>query len=424
MLSGKVPYTGDSAVSIGIKHLTGAIPDLPPGLNKYQPLLNKLLAKNPEHRFQSGEEIIAAIDGIESGTTIITQPATVATQPAGFERTVVLSPSATTAKTEVIAGRPKGRTGLLVAAAVVVAVVAGAAFFALRKPATPPVAVAPAPGADAPLPADESAARAAQIAQFLSAADDAARAGQVLGADGAVSKYRQVLVLDSANPRAARALNEIAGQFIAQAERAIEKNSLDQAETFLKQAEEADSSHPMLFSRRLALNEMRKKETASKAAPARSDRKPEVATRPLPAVPSSSSQTLGGSRESGVASAEELRARETREREQQLQALLSRFQELVMPASLSATRAGLAQDLLAEATRLAPNDSRVHALPGQLADAYLKLATTKAAEKEYQEAETLIRRGLELSPAHPQLQALRKDIADKKSAKRPTFGSF
>jgi hypothetical protein len=113
-----------------------------------------------------------------------------------------------------------------------------------------------------------------------------------------------------------------------------------------------------------------------------------------------------------------------REREQKVQDLLSRFRELVAPGSISATRAGRAQDVLDEAKRLAPDDSGVRALPGRLADAYLELATIKADEKNYQESDTLIRRGLELKPDHRQLQALQKDIAEKQKPKRRTFGSF
>ena len=48
----------------------------------------------------------------------------------------------------------------------------------------------------------------------------------------------------------------------------------------------------------------------------------------------------------------------------------------------------------------------------------------KAEEKDYKEAETLIRHGLEQRPDHRQLQALQKDVAEKQKPKRQTFGSF
>lgn len=62
MMVGEVPFDADSAVAIGIKHVSAKIPELPDGLRVYQPLIDKLLAKKPEQRFQSGAELLAALD--------------------------------------------------------------------------------------------------------------------------------------------------------------------------------------------------------------------------------------------------------------------------------------------------------------------------------------------------------------------------
>ncbi len=60
-LTGAVPYDGDSAVSIGIKHISEAVPQLPAPLASMQPIINKLLAKAPDDRFQSGTDFITAL---------------------------------------------------------------------------------------------------------------------------------------------------------------------------------------------------------------------------------------------------------------------------------------------------------------------------------------------------------------------------
>lgn len=62
MLTGKVPFEADSAVAVGIKHLTSPIPSLPDALSIYQPLINTLMAKKPEDRYQSGYDVIIALD--------------------------------------------------------------------------------------------------------------------------------------------------------------------------------------------------------------------------------------------------------------------------------------------------------------------------------------------------------------------------
>ncbi len=65
MLTGSVPYRADEAVAIAIKHLTAPIPKLPPQFSLFQPLLNKLLAKEPNDRFQRGREVVEAIQSLQ-----------------------------------------------------------------------------------------------------------------------------------------------------------------------------------------------------------------------------------------------------------------------------------------------------------------------------------------------------------------------
>ncbi len=68
MLTGQVPYQADEAVAIAIKHLTAPIPKLPPQYQSYQKILNQLLAKEPDNRFQRGRDLVAAIDALEGHT--------------------------------------------------------------------------------------------------------------------------------------------------------------------------------------------------------------------------------------------------------------------------------------------------------------------------------------------------------------------
>ncbi len=65
LTAGYVPFEGDSAVAIGIRHITEAIPELPPYLRDMQWLIDKSMAKDPDDRFQSGAELIAALDDID-----------------------------------------------------------------------------------------------------------------------------------------------------------------------------------------------------------------------------------------------------------------------------------------------------------------------------------------------------------------------
>jgi serine/threonine-protein kinase PpkA len=67
MLVGRPPYTAEDTFALAFKHVTEPIPDLPPPLAGYQPIINKLLAKKPAERFATAEEFLEALDkpGIE-----------------------------------------------------------------------------------------------------------------------------------------------------------------------------------------------------------------------------------------------------------------------------------------------------------------------------------------------------------------------
>ena len=58
LLTGEKPYTGKNAMGIIFKHSEEPIPDLPRRLKQYQPLIDKLLAKNPKDRIQSAAEVL------------------------------------------------------------------------------------------------------------------------------------------------------------------------------------------------------------------------------------------------------------------------------------------------------------------------------------------------------------------------------
>ena len=65
LIAGQVPFDGESAVSIGIKHISEEPPLLPPGYELLQPIITILLAKNADHRYQSAREIIDEIRDLD-----------------------------------------------------------------------------------------------------------------------------------------------------------------------------------------------------------------------------------------------------------------------------------------------------------------------------------------------------------------------
>ncbi|QSL94712.1 protein kinase [Ectopseudomonas toyotomiensis] len=62
ILVGELPYMGTDALSTALAHLTQPLPELPLQHSRYQPLLQRLLAKNPDERFSDARELLAALD--------------------------------------------------------------------------------------------------------------------------------------------------------------------------------------------------------------------------------------------------------------------------------------------------------------------------------------------------------------------------
>ncbi|MFO7642513.1 MAG: protein kinase [Candidatus Competibacteraceae bacterium] len=73
MLAGRPLFQASDVVSLALMHCTEPIPALPMGFGRLQPILEKLLAKRVADRFENAEQLIRAIEHVESGA--IFQPA-------------------------------------------------------------------------------------------------------------------------------------------------------------------------------------------------------------------------------------------------------------------------------------------------------------------------------------------------------------
>ena len=66
MLTGTVPYRADNPVAIAVMHQKEPIPTLPDDMSQYQPLIEGMLAKSVEDRFQSISELLDTISTIRT----------------------------------------------------------------------------------------------------------------------------------------------------------------------------------------------------------------------------------------------------------------------------------------------------------------------------------------------------------------------
>lgn len=67
MLVKQAPYQDEDFMALAMKHLQAPIPKLPQKYARFQKLFERMVAKEPEKRFQSGQEIVSIIQEIRSG---------------------------------------------------------------------------------------------------------------------------------------------------------------------------------------------------------------------------------------------------------------------------------------------------------------------------------------------------------------------
>lgn len=65
LLTGTLPFPGEDPLAVALAHLEEPVPVLPPALRAWQPVIERALAKQPEHRFQSAAAMLEALDRVE-----------------------------------------------------------------------------------------------------------------------------------------------------------------------------------------------------------------------------------------------------------------------------------------------------------------------------------------------------------------------
>jgi serine/threonine-protein kinase PpkA len=68
MLTGEKPFGGADANEILASHRESPVPDLPDRLAAYQPLITRLLAKDPRDRIESARELIGFVETLYAKT--------------------------------------------------------------------------------------------------------------------------------------------------------------------------------------------------------------------------------------------------------------------------------------------------------------------------------------------------------------------
>lgn len=226
MLTGRVPFKGESAISIGIKHITTPPPPLPSTVAHFQAFIDKALAKDRDERFQTGAELITALEEAIAGFSEDTA-ATVVLSRNDAEQTIpVIQRDNRKHKTAESRGKKtqtkntKRGFGLWIAAglAALALLTVGGWYFVDYKP-----------GALQPLSAEER--------QLLTQAEQAAQEGRYYSPPGNNAQF-YLTALMARNPHstdAKAAITRLFATYLNEAEQAIAGNNLRRADDFLNQ---------------------------------------------------------------------------------------------------------------------------------------------------------------------------------------------
>ena len=231
LLLGRVPYQASDSLAIGIMHITAPLPKLPGEFAALQPILDRMLAKDPAQRYQRGRDVAAALDAVRrtsglSGETRV-MPATPAPAPTpdwsepdeprlGRIEEVLHTP--TRIRASGTGARRGRRWGWLAAAVVVLAALGGGLYLfqdRLREQ----------------LPHT-------RMNTLLLEADEALRQGRLSGGEGgARERYLAALAHDPDSLPAQRGLQEVGRQLLVQARAALAQGDVAPATELLAHAQ-------------------------------------------------------------------------------------------------------------------------------------------------------------------------------------------
>lgn len=303
MLVGDVPFKAEDSIALAIKHLKDPPPPLPTPLKKFQPFLDRLLAKEPARRYHRGGEVAQVLEQIVASGAVRNLKAIPAAQESTQMRSAVTDAD--------LAAAGSSRRGGVLAVLLLVMAGGGAAgwYFLLGPGAAAPVAAvveapvpAPAPveaipPAVAPEPEPEPVAVepppvavpvAAPVARpgvdvaGLLAKGNSALAADRLDApsgDNAWDYYRLVLAAEPNNKKAKDGIKRIADRFVQLIDQALAGGNIAQAKKYLNAGERIAPNYPPLADAATRIvNEEMNANAARAPAPA------PVVAEPAPAV--------------------------------------------------------------------------------------------------------------------------------------------
>lgn len=235
LLIGRPPYDGSDPFAVALAHLTQPVPILPSEFDWLQPLLNRLMAKRPDDRFDSGEAAAAELQRMrelipKAQVTRVVRHDTAKRRAIENAATVPLADGATR-----VQASPRGRRALQLASVVALILATGLGFWAFSgRDAGIEAGVTPQPPPSGGVDLTEAESLLAQAQAYLDYGSDPDNFGRRLTFpedDSAVGLFRRVLELEPGNAEARAGLARIATFYVDAGDKLCERGLWDACAT-------------------------------------------------------------------------------------------------------------------------------------------------------------------------------------------------
>ena len=240
MLTGEKPYEGDSAIKVIMKHIQSPVPQLPPELDQFQPLLDRLMAKDRDQRIGDADELVTEVEELreevegKKGSGMMTL----------HSLKLPLSARARALR-DASGGRSRAWRSLILGV-VTLLVLGGLGAFTIHRMSQPTViyrdpppmaatsggaaATGTEPGASVTSADKQAASRALEWLARNSLSQDRLMAPP---ADNAHYYFSRLLAIDPDNKAARQGFAAIAERFVVLAEEQFTRKNYDQAQAYI-----------------------------------------------------------------------------------------------------------------------------------------------------------------------------------------------
>lgn len=393
LISGHLPYKGDSTFSVGLKHINDPIPLLPRQISSLQEMIDRAMAKDPNQRFQSGHELAQAIAGfIEQQSGIDGQNSVLTINVNQLEET---PRSRTDTQIQTPSSKRNRNLAVVLGTAVLASAVGLGVFFRQEDNGTSiednlMVETPAAVSTQVTLPIKEVNPVEERIDLLLTKAQGYTATDQILTASGkdAYGTYKEIFSLDPSHEAAIENINAIRQRHFSAISEDINQQRWQQAEDKLNLLESLEPELPRLVALKQTLTSTKtqfENQQREKARLAQEQKSREAAIK-----------------------------KQKAERRDRIEQLKTSIDTHLNPLTLSENKLVAAYNELEKLKQLDSNSPQLASYLQRIADGFNLLASQEFRASNLNQADKLVTQGLSLFSDHEKLYQLQGQISNRR----------